>query len=230
MKNIFFSLIFICLHSNSTNAQDSSAIGFCIGLGKSFYKNKFETDNNHFKFNNPSSITIGMQYIKYLSCKNQIVFNIDYSNKAIELEYRLNEPNIPYTVNDNISENYSTISFSSGYRRTFFAPKKFKPFTEIALNIAYNINDEIVSSGNGEGINKQEIPMNGSILFTSSNTNNLGNESFVLATNISVGLIFGKKKNTKLVEIYIFHLIKFKKKSQHIDINGNIKKLNITII
>ena len=178
--------------------QEKNALGISFGLGKSFYQNKFETDSNHFKFNNPSSITIGMQYIKYLSSKNQIIFNIDYTTKSIEMDYTLNESSIPYSVKDNISEEYSSFSLSIGFRKTFLIQKKIKPFAEILLNGSYNINDEIVSSGDGNANDKQ-ISLDNQILFKNLNTNNLGEESTVLGTNLGIGLIIGKKNQYEII-------------------------------
>lgn len=200
MKNKNKTLILtILLIFQLSVGQEKNALGISFGLGKSLYRNKFETDNNHFKFNNPTSINIGMQYIRYLSSKNQIILNFDYTSKAIEMEYKLNEPNIPYSLKDNISEEYRSLSLSIGFRKTFLIQKKIKPFTEISLNGSYNINDEIVSSGNGNGTSNQELSVDNELLYNNLGTNNLGEESLVLGTNLGVGLIFGKKNQYEII-------------------------------
>lgn len=190
----FLLFFFICL---SINAQEKYSLGFSFGLGKNYYKNSYQTDGNHFKFENPTSISIGSQFIRHLSSKNHIVTKLEYISKKLQFEYNLNEPNIPYSMNEIYTEKYNVISLSFGFRRTILL-KKVQTFVEIDFTTDYNLNVAVGSEGEGKGIGDSNIPLATDLLYSNFGKDHLGEKSYTFSNNLSIGFNFGRKMQYEL--------------------------------
>lgn len=193
MRNIFFTIIFFMI-SSSIYGQEKYSLGFSFGVGKNYFKNSLETDSNHFKFYNPSSIAIGTQFVKHLNAKNHIVSQFEYTIKKVAFKYNTNESRIPYAINENIIEKYDCLSLSIGFRRTLKI-KSLQTFVEIDLIADYNLNSSIGSKGTGNYDGNENTPLSESILYNSSSTDNIGKKSLTIGNTLSLGLNFGKKKH-----------------------------------
>lgn len=194
MKNILL-LIFCILLSQNINAQEKYALGFSFGIGQNYFNNKFETDGNHFKFDNPASILIGAQLIKYINAKNQIVAQLNYTSKRVKFEYNSNEPNIPFNENAIIIDKFDCFAIAFGYRRSIQISNVIT-FIEIDLVTSYNVN--FAQGSVGSGSTDDSATITEPILYQRTIINNLGQESITIGSNFTFGFNFGKKKSSEL--------------------------------
>jgi hypothetical protein len=195
MKNLLIALISILLVVQKNNAQQNYAVGVSFGLGKSFFNNEFPTDNDHYNFEDPTSIAIGTQLVKNLDANNQLVLKLGYTSKKIKFEYNLNEPTIPLKVNETMIDKYNCLSISAGYRKPFKI-RKLNLFAEVDLVADYNSNDAQATEGTMN--DDFSVPFDGPISYHFSGTDNVGRHSITIGSTVAVGCKFGKRKHSEL--------------------------------
>ena len=111
-------------------AQEKYALGFSFGLGKNYFDNTYNTDENHFNYKSPFSIGFGAQIVKYVNPKNEVVLKFGYTSQKIKFVYKTNERDIPYAVEETTIDKFNSLSLSIGYRRPFTI-HQYKVFAEI---------------------------------------------------------------------------------------------------
>lgn len=189
--------------------QSSYSLGVHIGGGVNIYSNKYDTDENHFKFNSPISGNIGVKLLKYMDEKNAFLLELNHSRKTIEFDYDLNEKEIPYKLKDNIGQKYSTISMHVGYRRTL-PSFKLQKFFEVSVGADYNSNVIVSTRGNGEGT---DVEFSEPILYTNFYNTNLDEKSYTLSANLGFGVNFGSRNQYEFGAIFNIPFQKIQKKT-----------------
>ena len=189
MKIKIIAIIFFSMFSNSFKAQRNYSLGLSTGSGLNIYKNQGTTDSNHFSFKNSVSLFVGARILKNLDEKNNLFVDILYERKKIELEYSLNEPEIPFENQEIAGQKYSCLSFFFGYRRQIIDFNSFSTYVEAGVGSDYNVNT--ISSNRGNGGTTDDISE--PIYYENISNTNLGEKSFTISTNLGFGFNFGHR-------------------------------------
>ena len=186
MKAKAILIIFYFLFTNYFKSQMNYSIGLSLGLGANIYSNQNNSDKNHFSFKNGISNYVGVKILKNLDEENKLFVDITYSRKKIELEYNLNESEIPFDNKEIVGQKYSSLSLFLGYRRLINF-NNLSTYVEASVGADYNDNSISSNKGNGETNNEIAEP----IYFENYSNTNLGEKSYTISSNIGFGIILG---------------------------------------
>lgn len=168
--------------------------GIGIHTGANIFSNEFSYDKSHFSFTKP--VTMGFSVIgnTKLNDNYSLMSKLYYTNKKINIEYNLNEPDIPANGQDNIYYKYDAFGLALDLRR-YFHLKKLSIYTSVGLFYDYNINSETGLRSHVSGTDATDTSVVSSI---SSLIDNFGETKGVFGTGINAGFVFGKKHKSEL--------------------------------
>lgn len=187
IKNLFFLLLLMC-SSDIYFAQLDYTLGISAGTGLNIYKNNSRTDKNHFKFNNTFSASLGVKVLKPLNETNILFVELLYTRKKIELEYILNEIELPFVNKEIVGQKYDCISINLGYRKNIILNRN-SLYLETSAGVDINNNEVVYNKGDGESLEG----LTETIFYENYGNTNLGENSITLSANIGAGYNFGSR-------------------------------------
>jgi hypothetical protein len=217
-KAKYFSLI-IFLFSNFFYSQSNYSFGVFFGSGLNIYKNRNETDKKHFNFKNSFSAYLGARLLKQLDEENNLFADLTYTRKKIELEYVLNESDIPFSNKDITGQKYDCISLFFGYKKIIYI-NEFSAYLEASIGADYNNNVMVSNKGNGE--TQEEI--NEPVYYENRVNTHLGEKSITISSNFGFGFNFGGRSQYEIGFLFNLPLQKIQTKSSSYEYIWNYKK------
>lgn len=179
---------------HSLKAQKELSFGVFTGVGLNIYDNQYKTDFHHFEFNARPSMFIGVRVLKNLDEKHNLYSDLTYSRKKIELEYNLNEPDVPFENREYKGQKYESLSFHVGYRRQFNLYTSI-PYVEGSIGGDYNSNNVLFDRGNGSSSSNA---LEEDVMWQTRYNSNLGEKGTTISANIGAGINFGERNEFDL--------------------------------
>lgn len=195
------SCILTALFPTVIRAQSGYKLGVFSGAGVNIYNNRLTTDAGHFRFTSPLTANLGIKVIRQLDEKDHFFAELMYTRKKIEFRYSLNEPAIPFSNEETISQKYDCFSVYAGYRRVY-EQYTHALFFDASIGADYNTNSVVSASGSGEATED----LGGPVFYQSLINTHLGEKTYTFSGNLGFGIMSGARNQ---YEIGVFINIPF---------------------
>jgi hypothetical protein len=217
---IFFSFNFIIVYYSY--GQLNNRLVIIAGIGKNYYTNTSNNNKSDFRFKSPTTLNVGIEFIKQIKSKNFLTTELSYSRKKVKIFFEFKEDFVPLSETLTTYEKFNCLSYAIGYRKEY-GKKNISPFLGFKLNINYNVNYAIGQTNNSNGVGQL---ITDTIKYERNYSLNLDQRSIYFGCNLSFGCEFGKNKKSSIEYFVDFPFGKIQSKTSNLDYQWQYLNVN----